>query len=319
MFPSQISGVLFTEAPNHPSARRMVIEASHGLGEVVVSGAVTPDRFIVSRDGLQVTDSAVGNRPTLTPPQVAELGALALRVEQHFGQPQDIEWAWAEGHFALLQSRPIRGLELAREAELMRVGEITRLRGLAGSRRRLWVAHNLGETLPHPTPLTWDILRQFMSGDGGFGRLYRDFGYRPAPEVCAHGFLELIAGRIYADPDRAARLFWADWPMNYDLDALRRDPNAINLAPTSSIRNRWMGGFCCACPVWWGRCGAAPARSTAPGSRPEIISSGACCRPTSTTSALNGQGICRTSAPATARSNWAPAGGGCWMNLARNR
>ncbi len=232
MFPSQISGVLFTEAPDHPSARRMVIEAGHGLGEVVVSGAVTPDRFIVSRDGLQVTDSAVGNRPTLTPPQVAELGALALRVEQHFGQPQDIEWAWAEGHFALLQSRPIRGLELAREAESMRVGEITRLRGLAGSRRRLWVAHNLVETLPNPTPLTWDILRQFMSGDGGFGRLYRDLGYRPAPEVCAHGFLELIAGRIYADPDRAARLFWADWPMNYDLDALRRDANAINLAPT---------------------------------------------------------------------------------------
>jgi pyruvate,water dikinase len=57
-------------------------------------------------------------------------------------------------------------------------------------------------------------------------------GYCPAPEVCAHGFLELIAGRIYADPDRAARLFWAGWPMSYDLEALRRDPNAINLAPT---------------------------------------------------------------------------------------
>jgi pyruvate,water dikinase len=254
MFPSQVSGVLFTENPNLPSARQIIVEASHGLGEALVSGAVTPDRFLLARDGLKVTESALRDRstlrsstgpgappaklpatedgPTLSAAQLVELCALALRVEQHFGQPQDIEWAWADGQFALLQCRPIRGLELVREAERVRAGEITRLQALAGSRRRLWVAHNLGETLPHPTPLTWDIIRQFMSGDGGFGRLYRDLGYCPAPEVCAHGFLELIAGRIYADPDRAARLFWAGWPMSYDLEALRRDPNAINLAPT---------------------------------------------------------------------------------------
>lgn len=234
MFPSQISGVLFTEDPNRPSARQMIVEASHGLGEAVVSGAVTPDRFLVARDGLKVTDSAHANSnmPTLTLPQLAELCALALRLEQHFGSPQDIEWAWADGQFALLQCRPIRGLELVREAERVRADEIARLQALAGSCRRLWVAHNLGETLHHPTPLTWDIIRQFMSGDGGFGRLYRDLGYCPAPEVRAHGFLELIAGRIYADPERAARLFWDGWPMSYDFNALHRDANAINLAPT---------------------------------------------------------------------------------------
>jgi pyruvate,water dikinase len=243
MFPSQISGVLFTEDPNHPSARRMVVEASHGLGEAVVSGAVTPDRFLVARDGLKVTDVASSNAPTLTPPQLGELCALALRVEQHFGQPQDIEWAWADGQFALLQCRPIRGLELAREAERVRAGEITRLQALAGSRRRFWVAHNLGETLNHPTPLTWEIIRQFMSGDGGFGRLYRDLGYRPAREVCVNGFLELIAGRIYADPERAARMFWAGWPMSYDLEALRRDPNAMNLAPTKFDPEQMDGRF----------------------------------------------------------------------------
>jgi len=243
MFPSQISGVLFTEDPNHPSARQIIVEASHGLGEALVSGAVTPDRFLVARDGLKVTESALHGQPTLGAPQLAELCALALRVEQHFGQPQDIEWAWADGQFALLQCRPIRGLELVREAERVRGGEITRLQALAGSRRRLWVAHNLGETLHHPTTLTWEIIRQFMSGDGGFGRLYRGLGYCPAPEVCAHGFLELIAGRIYADPDRAARLFWAGWPMSYDIEALRRNPNAINLAPTKFDPERMDGRF----------------------------------------------------------------------------
>ncbi len=253
MFPSQISGVLFTEDPNHPSAHRMIVEASHGLGEAVVSGAVTPDRFLVARDGLKVMESALPDQPSLSAPQLVELCALALRVEQHFGQPQDIEWAWAQGRFALLQSRPIRGLELVREAERVRAGEITRLQALAGSRRRVWVAHNLGETLPHPTPLTWEIIRQFMSGAGGFGRLYRELGYCPAREVCVNGFLELIAGRIYADPERVACLFWAGWPMSYDLEALRRDPNAINLAPTKFDPERVDGRFLLRLPRSGGR------------------------------------------------------------------
>ncbi len=229
MFPSQISGVLFTTDPNHPVAGRMVVEASHGLGEVVVSGDVTPDRFIIEREGLKIREATAD---TLTPAQLTELCGLALQIEQHFRQPQDIEWAWADGQFALLQSRPIRGLELAREAETCRQEEITRLRALAAGRRCVWVSHNLGETLSHPTPLTWDIIRPFMTGDGGFGRMYRDLGYRPAPEVCEQGFLELIAGRIYADTGRTAQLFWDGLPMSYDLEALRRDINTLNLAPT---------------------------------------------------------------------------------------
>ena len=49
MFPSQVSGVLFTQDPNQLAANRMVLEASYGLGEAVVSGDVTPDRFLVAR------------------------------------------------------------------------------------------------------------------------------------------------------------------------------------------------------------------------------------------------------------------------------
>lgn len=69
------------------------------------------------------------------------------------------------------------------------------------------MTHNLRETLRAPTPLTWDIVRNFMSGSGGFGLMYQDFGYRPSAEVCEHGFLELICGRIYADPERLSQLF----------------------------------------------------------------------------------------------------------------
>ncbi len=86
----------------------------------------------------------------LTPEQVAEVCAIGLRIEEHFGQPMDIEWGWADGRFALLQCRPIRGLEVARDVEAGRVAEIERLKGLSGGRRRIWVAHNLGETLRAP-------------------------------------------------------------------------------------------------------------------------------------------------------------------------
>jgi rifampicin phosphotransferase len=245
MFPSQISGVLFTQDPNHPAAGQMIVEASPGLGEVVVSGEVTPDRFLIARDGLKVeqAQNPPSSTSTLTESQVIELCSLALRVEQHFGRPQDIEWAWADGAFALLQCRPIRGLEAAQETEAVRLEEIARLRARASGRRCFWVAHNLGETLAHPTPLTWDIVRHFMSGRGGFGRMYRDLGFRPSRQVCAQGFLELIAGRIYADPERAAQLFGEGLPLTYDLNVLRSNPDALNRLPTRFEPDRVNTGF----------------------------------------------------------------------------
>ncbi len=248
MFPSAISGVLFTRDPTGVAVEQMVLEASYGLGESVVSGEVTPHRFRIERASLatvqyepghqvsEVSPFAAERPPVVTdtilsPPQVRELAELALRVEQHVGKPVDIEWGWAEGQFALLQSRPIRGLEVLLEAECARQEEITRLRQIAGGQRRVWIGHNLGETLATPTPLTWDFLRHFMSGAGGFGRLYQQLGYRPAQRVCAEGFLELIGGRIYADPERQAELFWEGMPLAYDLDALIQDRNLLNQAP----------------------------------------------------------------------------------------
>ena len=71
--------------------------------------------------------------------------------------------------------------------EIGRISEIERLKNLSEGRRRIWMAHNLGRTLRAPTPLTWDIVRKFMSGDGGFGRFYQDLGYRPSPQVCKEG------------------------------------------------------------------------------------------------------------------------------------
>jgi pyruvate,water dikinase len=249
MFPSRIAGIAFTANPTSPDADELVIEASFGLGEAVVSGDVAPDRFILARadrtlksislgrksQGIRaygdVGEHAAGAR-TLDDAQLAELAGLALRAEACFGCPVDVEWGWAAGRFDLLQARPIRGLDVARAVEPARAAEIARLRALAGGGRRVWTAHNLGETLPAPTPLTWDIVRAFMGGDGGFGRMYRDFGFQPGPLVCAEGFLELICGRIYADPERAAQLFWKDLPLTYDLEALAAGRASLESPPS---------------------------------------------------------------------------------------
>ena len=233
MVPSQVSGVLFTRDPSDPSADQMIIESSFGLGEAVVSGRATPDRFVVTREGFECVQSCVGGKRSLSSEQIAKLSELGLRVEELLGVPADIEWGWTEGGFALLQRRPIRGFDIAEDTEAGRRAEIARLRGLAGRGRRVWVAHNLGETLRHPTPLTWDIVSRFMSGSGGFGLMYRDLGYRPSRIVCKHGFLELICGRVYADPDRLAQLFWAHAPLAYDADAVQQNASLLGSAPTT--------------------------------------------------------------------------------------
>jgi pyruvate,water dikinase len=250
MFPSEISGIAFTQDPTDWQAQRLVIEAAYGLGEVVVSGAVTPDRFLVPRDDVTQCATTPGKHgrdgqpiPCLSPAQVQELARIALRLEEHFGQPLDVEWGWAGGRFALLQSRPIRGLDVLREIEPVRLAEVQRLRASAGGGRRVWVAHNLGETLRFPTPLTWDVVRGFMKGDGGFGLLYQQFGYRPSQRVRSDGFLELICGRIYADPDRLAELFWEAMPLAYDLDALAVDKTILDQAPTKFEANKADGLF----------------------------------------------------------------------------
>ena len=247
MFPSRVSGIVFTRDPTDLS-EHLVIEASYGLGEAVVSGDVTPDRFVVDRETLSLKQANMGNKPhavgalgdrdpfdphafCLEPAQLRELCMLSLRVEEHFGKPMDIEFGLAGGRFGLLQCRAIRGLDVLADVEVGRREEIDRLKALAKDKAKVWVTHNLGETLRAPTPLTWDIMRHFMSGSGGFGRMYEDFGYLPSEDVKRDGFLELICGRIYADPDRLAKLFWAGMPMRYDLEKVVNDPSTMDSAP----------------------------------------------------------------------------------------
>jgi pyruvate, water dikinase len=135
MVDARSSGVLFTRSPLTGDRSVVAIDASWGLGSAVVSGDVTPDSFVVSKvtgevrrtvatktrwhrpdpSGAGVVETDVPgdlqDRPSLSDEEIAELVAIARRVEAHYGRPQDIEWAVAESAPAgenvfLLQSRP---------------------------------------------------------------------------------------------------------------------------------------------------------------------------------------------------------------------
>ncbi len=134
MIPSERSGVLFTVDPSAGGNDTMVVEAAFGQGEVVVSGRVEPDTYVVRKAGPMLLRVRVGHqhesivrgpdgsdltialgeeegrRRVLTDDEVLDLARLGLRVEEHYGTPQDIEWAMAAGSVYLVQSRPITTL-----------------------------------------------------------------------------------------------------------------------------------------------------------------------------------------------------------------
>ncbi|MBI4644762.1 MAG: phosphoenolpyruvate synthase [Deltaproteobacteria bacterium] len=134
MVPARASGVMFSLDPHAPESNTVLISAVWGLGKYAVDGAITPDLYRVSREpGQEITEQRVAEKPValvsrpeggteevvldpdkarspcLSPDQIQQLAAIALKLEKHFGHPQDIEWALDDsGAIFLLQSRPLR-------------------------------------------------------------------------------------------------------------------------------------------------------------------------------------------------------------------
>jgi pyruvate, water dikinase len=103
------SGVLFTVDPVRQRRDRMVVEAIFGLGEQVVSGHATPDHYVLDRSGASKREHLV-NGGVLEPDELKALADMGRALEEHFGGPQDVEWAIREGDLFLLQSRPVTTL-----------------------------------------------------------------------------------------------------------------------------------------------------------------------------------------------------------------
>lgn len=223
------AGVAFTLDPVD-GRDQVVVEAVEGLGEALVSGRRMPDRFCVSREGQLLASTRATLPSGLTETQALEVARLALRVEQHKGQPQDIEWAIDETGLFLLQARPITVvMEDAAEPPDQHV--------------RVWASTNARELFPRPaTPMTASALDAVLKGF--FGPTFRMLGI-DLEKVPLAG---VVGGRIYMCLNTFIVFFRIVPGMNRrtpaevfggDADAARRAleaiPNPDPLVPPPSV------------------------------------------------------------------------------------
>ena len=191
MIPSEVSGVTFTLNPVSGARDEVVVESSWGMGAGIVDGRVTPDRYVLRRDGLALKEQRIAQKrlrvsttlrkdavgrvvqvpaeqrqaATLTRDQVVAIARWAVRAEERFGVPQDVEWAVAGGKVHILQARPVTVS-----------GRREFCRNEGG--RKLVLFKPLAENFTDPlTPLTASLFLQ-----------------RPLDRVFA-----LVGGRVYLD------------------------------------------------------------------------------------------------------------------------
>lgn len=180
---SESAGVGFSINPISGRPGEMVINSNFGLGESVVSGEGEVDQWIIDKANRTISSASIGRkslkvmsggsgthevplnddeaaRASLSDRQLEELAELLARVEESYGVPQDIEWAFADGRLWLLQSRPITTIP------------------------PLWTRDESAERFPNAiTPLTWDFV------ESGFHRsLNHSFGLLGFPPFSGKWF-----------------------------------------------------------------------------------------------------------------------------------
>jgi pyruvate,water dikinase len=176
MVPAEVAGVLFTTDPVTGNSQHIVVEAAPGIGADLASGTVTPAQFVIDKRDYRIVSSAHTTTIPLTFCQAATwtpLIELAIQVEATFQEPQDIEWAFQDGQFWLLQTRPI-----TTQPAHPTVSNLTRA--------------NIGEVLPGiVTPLTWSTFIHVL-------QLRENGEQSPRPSE----MITLVDGRAHMDVQR---------------------------------------------------------------------------------------------------------------------
>ncbi|MGO1878633.1 MAG: PEP/pyruvate-binding domain-containing protein, partial [Brevibacterium yomogidense] len=235
----EAAGVAFSIDPVRGDLTTVLVNASYGLGETVVGGEAEVDEYLLSRDGAQerevrvahkpqalivvadggteevAVDAALADRAAIEQADRAAVAQLAVRAEEHFGFPQDIEWAITGGELFLLQSRPV-----------------TRVAAR-------WTRDESAERYPNPvTPLTWDLV------EAGFHQsLNHSFQLMGLPPFGDKWFA-MRDSFIYGN-QTAVELYGGRFPV-----AMFRDADAIREAlPEIARRYAWVQEL----PVQWMR------------------------------------------------------------------
>jgi pyruvate,water dikinase len=239
MVPADFAGVLFTVDPVAQRADRMLLEVAPGLGEAVVSGHTTGDVYRLRREPfagpsdagpgasdivIEDRDRREPGRPAPSDALVLELGRIGLRLEAHFGCPQDVEFAFQGGSIHLLQSRPITTLDTAEIEPLPPLPKLTRM-------QRKMLESNDNDRFPiAPKPLDqWS----FRIAIPALARMVRFVGFslseadeRAEMDQIWREFFVLPVGRptlrLFALPQKVSASLRHDWMGWWEREALKR-------------------------------------------------------------------------------------------------
>jgi len=139
MVQSEAAGVMFTVEPTTSDKGKLIIEAVLGLGEMIVSGDVTPDHYVVDKKTGKIVEKQIKKqewklvkqagahgkadnikidltqeeqaRQKISDEDIIQLAKIGLTLEKHYDFPQDVEWATEHGKIYIVQTRPITTLK----------------------------------------------------------------------------------------------------------------------------------------------------------------------------------------------------------------
>jgi phosphohistidine swiveling domain-containing protein len=193
MVEAQYAGVLFTRDPS--AGGLCMVEMVQGTADGLVSGLVRPQSYRFGR---------ITKRPFGVERAPIDLGPLldmGIEAERMFGGPQDIEWAYRDGRFHLVQSRditrPVAGDADAASVQNDLARVVDRAKG-AKPGEIVFGKNELSEMLPRPTPLSLSLMETLWSAGGSVDLAARELGLTYRVED-GSDYLVTVLGRLYVD------------------------------------------------------------------------------------------------------------------------
>ncbi len=177
MVQSEASGVMFTLEPVSSDQSKIAIEAVLGLGETIVSGDVTPDHYIVSKETMEIVKKEIARQEwklirnednkngeanltvvltakeqeeqKISDEDIIALAKIGKHLEDHYKFPQDIEWAKENNELFIVQTRPVTTIKEAAAADLLIDAPVL----LSGAPASSGVASGPVKILPDPSQI----------------------------------------------------------------------------------------------------------------------------------------------------------------------
>ncbi|MDI7274593.1 MAG: PEP/pyruvate-binding domain-containing protein [Anaerolineae bacterium] len=219
LVPAEAAGVLFTAHPVTGRRDQAMISAAWGLGEAVVTGAVTPDTLIVDKASGRVLERQTADKQVMTvaveagteerpvpaeqrcaavldDPAAARLTGLGVRIEELYGRPMDVEWALAGGEFAIVQARPITALP---EPAALAIDWSVR------SPKDRYMRVSICELMPHPLSPLFATLG-LSALERGINEMAEDLTRMPRDVLS--GLLQTVNGYAYQYVSFTGRQWW---------------------------------------------------------------------------------------------------------------